>query len=50
MTATEMTIKVKIEDIQPFENLMEVLCRHLDDVPPEVYKAIMAVVDYENGV
>lgn len=50
MESKELTIRIKIQDIEPLETLMEVLCRHLDELPSEVYEAVMSVVDYENEV
>lgn len=48
MAINEITVKIKIADIKPLEDLMEVLCRHLDELPPELYQAVQAVADYEN--
>lgn len=48
MESNEITVKIKVADIKPLEDLMEVLCRHLDELPPELRQAVHAVVDYEN--
>lgn len=47
MASNEITVKIRIADIKPLEDLMEVLCRHLDELPPELRQAVQAVVDYE---
>lgn len=48
MASNEITVKIKVADIKQFEDLIVVLCQNIDDLPQDLYDAVMAVVDYDN--
>lgn len=46
----ELTVRIKVEYIEPINKLVGALCEHLDELPKPVYDALQSVIDYENGV
>lgn len=48
MASNEITVQIKIADYQPVKDLVEVLCRHIDELPPELRQAVQALIGREN--
>lgn len=51
MANNEITVQIKIADYQPVKDLVEVLCSHIDELPPELRQAVQALIgsEDENG-
>lgn len=48
MANNEITVQIKIADYRPVKDLVEVLCRHIDELPPELRKVVQALIGRES--
>ena len=45
---TKLTMDIRVVDLEPVKNLIELLAAHFDDLPAEIQTAVKDLVDSED--